>query len=182
MEKIFFNTIGQRILRLMAEYSEKNFYESEIAQSANISVGGANQTLRELVKADLVDKEIKGRMSFYRINLKNPLIRQLKIINNLVFIQPLVDRLKTSALKITLFGSSATGDNLSDSDIDLFIISNNPEIILQAAKKGLFKDKIQAVVKDPVEAEQMRKENPTLYEEIDRGIVIYEEQDEPGIS
>jgi len=180
LEKIFFNTIGQRILRLMAKYPEKNFYESERAQSADISVGGANQTLRELVKANLVDKEIKGRMSFHRINLKNPLVRQLKIINNLVFIQPLVDRLKTSAFKITLFGSSATGDNLSDSDIDLFIISNNPEIILQTTKKGSFKNRIQAIVKDPVEAEQMRKENPTLYEEIDRGIVIYEAEDESG--
>ncbi|MBM2820711.1 MAG: Mn-dependent transcriptional regulator [Candidatus Berkelbacteria bacterium] len=177
INELFFATLEQKILRSMFEEPEKQFYEKQIAIFSDVSIGGANLALDNLEKAGLVKKEIKGRMNFYRVNFGNPLVRQYTILSNLASTQILVEVLKLNSLKIILFGSVAEGTNLKDSDIDLFIVTNQTEAIEKAIEKqkGV---KIQAVIKNPLEAEKMISENETLWQEIERGIVLYERKEE----
>jgi predicted nucleotidyltransferase len=178
LEEIIFNTIEQKILKSMIDNPEKQFYERQIVQLAKVSVGGANQALKKLESEGLIKKEIKGKMNFYQVILDNPLIRQLKTISNLILLEPLIDDLKSKALKIVLFGSSAEGTNLNSSDIDLFVISINFQKIEQIIEKSTFGKKLQTIIKDPVETEKMIKKNSSLWQEIERGIILYEEQNE----
>ncbi|MBU4311709.1 MAG: hypothetical protein KJ706_03205, partial [Candidatus Omnitrophica bacterium] len=69
----------QIILKFFATHSGATLYESEIAKSIQISVGSANQSLKELSKKEMVSLEKRGNMNFYSLNLDNPLVRQFKI-------------------------------------------------------------------------------------------------------
>lgn len=178
LEKTFFSTTGQKILELMVKYPDKQFYEREIVNLADVSIGGANQVLKELDNLDLFKKEVKGRMNFYKINLDNPIVRQLKILSNLIHIKPLIKYLKPQAIKIILFGSAAEGTNIEESDYDIFIVTNEPEDIERIIGKSAFKDKVQAIIKNPLDQEKMIGENETLWYEIERGIVLSEREGE----
>lgn len=178
LEETFFTTTGQKILKLMIKYPDKQFYEREIVNLAKVSVGGANQVLKELGDLNLFEKQTKGRMNFYKINLKNAIVRELKILSNIIHLQPLINNIQSSSIKIVLFGSSAEGTNINESDYDLFIVANSAEKILNIIEKSAFKNKIQAIIKNPFEQEKMINENEMLWQEIDRGIILYEKGEE----
>jgi len=177
LEETFFTTTGQKILKLMIKYPDKQFYEREIAKLAKVSVGGANQVLKELGDLNLFEKQTKGRMNFYKINLKNAIVRELKILSNLIYLQPLIINIKSRSIKIILFGSSAEGTNINESDYDLFIVADNPKKILKIIDKSAIKNKIQVIIKNPFEQEKLISENETLWREIERGIILFEKEE-----
>ena len=175
LQNTIFQTLPQKIIKLLISYPEQTFYERQIANSAKISIGGANQALQALTNFGLIKKETKGRMHFYQINLDNPLIKQIKIINNLIILQKILNKIKPYALKIILFGSAADGVNLQASDFDIYIESNKPDKIEKIINASAWRDTIQPIIKNPVAAEKFATENPTLWQEINHGLVIFEE-------
>jgi len=172
LRDFFFDTSHQRILKFLAEFPNKTFFEREIAQKAKISRGAANAALRKLAKAGLIIRERKGRMSFYSVDLKNPLIKQWKVLSNAIRIYPLIKRLKKESDKIILFGSAASGINIKESDIDLFILTNFPEKIKKIISEN--KEKIQLIAKKPLESVELKSKDPIFYDEVMRGIVLWE--------
>ena len=172
LEKFFFDTSHQKILKFLANFSNKTFFEREIAQRAKISRGAANAALRKLAKASLVILERKGRMSFYSVDLKNPLIKQWKVLSNIIRIYSLIKKLQKESEKIILFGSASDGINIKESDIDLFVLTNFPEKVKKIISKN--KEKIQLIVKKPLEFVEMKPKDPIFYDEIMRGIVLWE--------
>jgi len=175
LQNIIFQTLPQKIIKLLISHPEQTFYERQIANLAKISIGGANQCLQTLTNFDLLKKETKGRMHFYQVNLNNPLIKQLKIINNLIILQKILNKIKPHTLKIILFGSAADGANLQASDFDIYIESNEPDRVESIINASAWRNTIQPIIKDPVVAEKFATENPALWQEINHGLVIYEE-------
>jgi predicted nucleotidyltransferase len=104
------------------------------------------------------------------------LIRQLKITQNSINIQPLIDKLKCTSLKIVLYGSSAKGENLKDSDIDLFILSREPQEAKDVIYKSPWREKLQCVMNTPQQLAKLKKDNPVFFKEIAGGITLYEEK------
>ena len=74
--------------------------------------------------------------------------------------------------KIVLFGSAANGINIKESDIDLFILTNFPEKAKKIISKN--REKIQLIVKKPLEFVEMKSKAPIFYDEIMRGVVLWE--------
>ena len=99
----------QIILKYLSKHTGDTLYESEIAKSAFISVGSANQCLKELRHKEMVTLEKKGNMNFYSLNLENPLVRQFKITQVILELHDLIAKLKNLTDKIILFGSCAEG-------------------------------------------------------------------------
>ena len=89
--------------------------------------------------------------------------------------------LKSFSQKIVLFGSCARGDNVADSDIDMFILSSSPYIIEERIKKNNLVKKIQVIIRNPTQFIKMEKEEPIFWAEIDRGITLWESRDESRI-
>jgi len=58
-------------------------------------------------------------MNFYCLDNELPLAKYLKIVQNLIMLSPLVEKLKSISLKVVLFGSVAQGENTSLSDINI---------------------------------------------------------------
>jgi len=176
INKIIYNTSAQKVLYFLLSHPDKKYYDSEISRLSKVSKASANFALRDLVKINLIYREKKGRMYFYYADATNPLIQQLKITQNIIKIQPLVDKLNVRALKIILYGSGAKGMNHEDSDIDLFILTHMPTAVKSIIYKSPLREKLQYVVNTPQDFAKGKLENPVFSKEITSGIVVYEKK------
>ena len=77
-------------------------------------------------------------------------------------------------VKLGLIGSFARGEQTEDSDIDLFVLSNQPESAQRIIQKSSLSEKIQPVIKKQVEFIGLDKKKPLFYQEIEKGIILWE--------
>ncbi len=184
---LLISTNHQRVLSLLVKFSDKEFYEREIARKIGISYGSANKVLNELHSIDSVKRIQKGKMYFYKINVADPVFQQFKILNNLILLRPLVDELKDKASKIVLFGSCAEGTDSSKSDMDIFITSDKKRKVLQTIDdysfgKGFEEIKIQPVIFSPIDLLRAEKIDKEFLSLVNEGIVLWEKiADESGV-
>lgn len=174
---IFNATNFLKILSFMVDNPGREFLGSEIQKATSISRAGVYLALRELIKQKLVVKTLKGKFLIYSIAYENPVVKQFKVLKNILFLQSIVLKLKSSAKKIVLYGSVSRGEDSPDSDIDLFVLSKEPH-----DTKGIFlsvklKRKIQAVVKSPSEWTEFKDKEKVFYGEVNRGITLFEEKE-----
>jgi len=134
--------------------------------------------LNDLVNAGFVRRKKRGKMYLYAVNYGHPIIKQLKILKVIMFLDPLLKKIRDKSQKIILYGSSCRGENTKDSDIDLFVVTNSqPEVekIVRDSSKG---KSIQLITRTPLKYIEMEKTDPIFYAEIERGIVLWEAKDE----
>lgn len=165
-----------KILEFFFANSMEEFHEREIVRKAKVSKGSANKVLRHLADLAFLNREKKGRMVFYRLNFRDPFIKQLKILNNLWMLRKFVEENKEKAKKIILFGSCAAGTNVKESDIDVFILAGEKKAVKESVSEFNRKNerKISPIILDVSEFMEMKREDVPLYERIDRGIVLWE--------
>jgi len=125
---------------------------------------------------DFLTKDRRGRMIFYKLNLREPMVRQFKVLFNIYTLKKLVDVIKQHTRRIILFGSCSQGIDLKESDFDLFILTLEKEYV-----RGKISDfnrknerKIAPIVVDATEFASLKKEDEPLYENIERGITLWE--------
>lgn len=170
---LFINTVEQKILSFLAQNLGKSFFDKEVAQKTKISRGATNKALRGLAKSELVIKEERGRMNFYQANKGNPVLKEFKVLRNVIPLLPLVKKLKEASEKIILFGSASRGENYKDSDIDFFVLTHNKEEVKEIIRK--FKRGFpQLIIKEPAEFVALEKKDITFYQEIMRGVTLWE--------
>lgn len=175
-KNILFSTNSQKVLDFILKYLHRDFIEREIQKTVKISRSGINYALRELEAAGFISRNKRGKSYFYALNHKNPVVRQLKVLQTIIEIEPLYKKLKDAASKIILFGSSCRGEDTTDSDIDLFIVSRSKDKIEEEIKKFHSKRKIQAVVRTNLNFNEMKQTEPDFYEQVTKGIVLWEAQ------
>jgi len=180
-------TVNQRVMALLAKFSDREFYERQVARTIGIAYGSANHALNELYSTGAVKRRQEGKMSFYSINPSNAGIREYKKLINVMLVEPLTKSLKSISIKVVLYGSCAQGTDTSASDLDLFIVSSAKERVSEAigdfSFPGGFEDiHIQAVIKNPVELLEAGEKDHEFLEEVERGIVLWERTaDESGV-
>lgn len=165
----------QKVINFMVETPQLDFLAKEVEKGAKISKAGANLALRALAKKDLLKKEERGKVYFYSVKLEDARIKEIKRLNNVTKLAPLVEKLKSYSIGIVLFGSAARGENFSDSDFDLFILSTNPRKVRELTDKCFLKNRLQVIVKTPIEAVSFNKKNPILSKEIGKGIALWKQ-------
>lgn len=180
-KNILFSTNSQKVLDFILKNPFKDFIEREIQKSVRISRSGINYALRELEAEGFIYRTKRGKSCFYSLNHKNSVVRQLKVLQTMLEIEPFHKKLKDISSTIILFGSSCRGENTSGSDIDLFIVSRSKEKIDEEIKKIRSKRKIQAVVRSNLKFNEMKQTEPDFYEQVAKGIVLWEAQDESRI-
>ncbi|MBW2046148.1 MAG: nucleotidyltransferase domain-containing protein [Deltaproteobacteria bacterium] len=172
LKNFFFDTSYQKILNFLSSNPNRTFFDREIAQKTKVSRGATNLALRKLAQAGLIILEKKGRMSFYSVDLNNPIIRQWKVLNNILELHQLKEKLKKISEKIILFGSAAEGRNIKESDIDIFVITGFPQKANEIISKS--KRKIQLISKKSLEFVELKEKDPIFYDEVMKGIVLWE--------
>jgi len=171
-------TINQKVLSLLVKFSDQEFYEREVTRKLGISTGSANRALNELFSSGVVWRRREGKMYFYSIDSSNAALTEFKKMVNLMLIEPLVEELKKMSSRIILYGSCALGTDNSESDIDLFIVSNSKEDVSNVISgftfpRGFKNIHIQSVIRTPVELLEGGESEQTFMEEVERGIIIW---------
>jgi predicted nucleotidyltransferase len=165
-----------KVLELFFDNPMEEFHERRVMRMSRISKGSANKILRQLARLDFLVRVKKGRMVFYKIDMKNAVVRQFKVLYNIWKLKGLVDEIKQASKKIILFGSCAEGTDVKESDIDILVITEVKKSVKESIsnfnKKS--KRKISPIIIDSNEFVKLRKEDKPLYEKIDRGMVLWE--------
>lgn len=172
-------TNTQKVLSFLIKFSDQEFYEREVARKLDISAGSANRALNELFSSSVVKRRREGKMFFYSANSNNAIIPELKIVINLLLIEPLAEALKAISNRVVLYGSCAQGADTSESDLDLFVVSNNKKNVSDTINSFNFPQgyegiHIQPIIKTPVELLESGESERTFLEEIDAGIKLWE--------
>ncbi len=174
IEKILYATNNQKVFYFLMEHIGEEFYDRQISKLAGVSRAGANFALRELEKAGLVQRENRGRMSFYRLERKNALIKEFKVVQNIVFLKPLIDKLVPLSLQMVLYGSASKGENTAGSDFDIFVLTREPKEVQKIIFDSKSGEKVKCIVNTPNEFAVLRKNNKVFYSEILNGIMLWE--------
>lgn len=173
------STINQKVLSLLVKFSDQEFYEREVARKLGIATGSANRALNELFSSGVVWRRREGKMYFYSIDSSNAVLIEFKKMVNLMLIEPLVEELKKISSRVVLYGSCALGTDTSESDMDLFVVSNNKEDVSNVISgftfpRGFENIHIQPVIRTPVELLEGRESERTFIEEVERGVILWE--------
>lgn len=172
-------SVNQRVLSLLAKFPDREFYERQIARRIGIGYGSAHRAVNELYSTGAIKRRQEGKMYFYSVDSSSPIIVEFKKLVNLILIEPLLEELKNVSNRVVLYGSCAQGMDSSESDMDLFVVSNDKEKVLEAVSnfkfpRGFEDVHIQAVVKTPVELLEAKGPEQAFIKEVERGIVLWE--------
>lgn len=172
-------TSNQRVLYFLAKFSDKDFYEREVARKLGIGYGSANRALHQLYTSGALKQRQSGKMHFYSIDSSIPAIIEFKKLVNMMLVEPLVEQLKSIANRIVLYGSCAQGIDTSESDLDLFIVSSKRKAIIEAVNTFTFPPgfediHIQSVVKSNIDLIQTGESERVFIAEVERGITLWE--------
>lgn len=171
---VFYATNPLKVLSFLVDNPAKDFQGKEIQQATRISRTGVYLALRDLVRNNLAHKSQKGKFLIYSAACDNPEVKQFKVLKNLILLNAALARLRSLSKKIILYGSASRGEDDSNSDIDLFVLSHSPDAAKGAIASLRMKRKIQAVVKTPVELPELKEKDGVFWGEVERGIVLWE--------
>ncbi|MEW5759207.1 MAG: nucleotidyltransferase domain-containing protein [Candidatus Thermoplasmatota archaeon] len=170
---IWKSSTALRLLIFFFENSTKEFYEKQVSNKTKISLGAVNKYLRELANEKFLILEMKGKMKFFRLNREGELVKKLKITYNLSL--PIIKSLsnigKKLGVKVYLYGSIARGEDIEDSDWDIFIIGNTKLENVEKELKTIrakFNKKIKPMLFTENEWIKMKEKDPAFYERVEK--------------
>jgi DNA-binding transcriptional ArsR family regulator len=117
----------QGILAAMLVRAEKSWYVSELARRMGVPSSSLQRELRDLTEAGILKTHRQGRMAYYQANGDSPLFSDLRglLLKTAGLVDVLADALKPLDPRLSIvfvYGSVASGNELSDSDIDVMVI------------------------------------------------------------
>jgi len=173
---IFKSTNPLKMLSFLAENPDEEYLGSEIQKATSSSRAGVYIALRELVNQGYVVKTQKGRFHLFRVAYMEPITKQFKILRNIILLGPVVTKLRSISKIIILFGSASRGEDVSTSDIDLLVISPDPDSAKKILSSKNLARKIQAVIMTPSKWTEFKRKEEVFSEEVGRGIILWEER------
>jgi predicted nucleotidyltransferase len=161
------------IVALGRQYSTK-FHVRDLSRSLHYDVSMISKNLKYLENMTLVTSEEVGNLVFYKANMDNVLLRQMKICFTLLELAELIRKVEPVASTIMLYGSCATGEDTNTSDIDLFIETVDKDWakeILNTCQNELTRT-LSPVLTTPNETYVMKMKDKNLFESINLGISL----------
>ena len=178
IQNIFISTAPQKVLEFLVLNSDKEFYDSEIFRELEtLSRSAVNKSLRALFSQGLIHRHQKGNITLNKLNTYNPEVKYYKLIVNIKNAKKILEPARGNISKAILFGSCASGENDSRSDIDLFIICDDTK---KVKNKIHYSEKLQLIAKENTEAFVFKKENEEFWNQIEKGIVLWDKFEEYG--
>jgi len=175
LSDVFIATPKQIVLDFVSRNYNYEYYDSEVFRELKkLGRASVNNALRELERYGLIERTRKGKIVLNRVKIDHPVVREFKRLRNLTALFPLIQRLQGLAEKVILFGSQAAGTNLPESDVDLFVVSEEKKKVYRTIDYAETEQQIQAIVYESSEYLKMPKREPELYAEVMKGIVVWE--------
>jgi len=173
-QSIIENTVLTKVLSFLSEYPNEAYTGTELAEKLGKTRMAIFLSLTTLAREGLIERESRGKVYLYKIISENPIVKQFKVLKNIIMLEALIKKLKGVSKKIVLYGSAYRGEDTAKSDIDLLVISNNIDFVKKQIQEFKFERKIEAKVFTPSGLADLKSKEKVFYEEIDRGITLWE--------
>lgn len=161
----------------LLDHAGEKFYLTQISRETGISDSTASQILEKQVKKGLARKEKLGNLSIYSVDPSDPVIKLKKEEKTYSVIRPLINELKGWSQKIILYGSSASGENTIQSDVDLFVLSNEKDQIYKIFSRSKIKNRTRLLVKNFLEWVEMKEKDKFFVSQINKGKVLWDQNE-----
>lgn len=173
---ILIKSSEQQILSLFVMNPDQSFYVRQISKELNISLGAAHGALLLFEKYGILTSQRVGKTKLYRLESSNPIINSFKILNTLLILEPLIQPLHKISMRLVLYGSYSTGTFTSESDLDLFVVSEERESVINIIDSFTRKTNldIRPIIMNLVEWIKLEREDPEFYDEVNLGITLWE--------
>ena len=173
LPRLFLKTRPYRVWSFLTLHPDQPSYGKQISEATGVSRGATNQILNEFLQQGLVNRERSGKMWLYTPK-PHPIVTSFRVFENLIALAPLVTGLAGVSRRVILFGSTAQGTDTAESDIDLFVISDQPGDVA-AAVRGFSSDRqIASVIQTPAEYASARTSDRAFIEQVNKGLVLFE--------
>jgi len=147
MEKYNINQTTLKILGLYSNDYSKSLHLREIARETRVDVKAVQLQLKRLEHANILSSIMKGRNKEYRLNISNSIAKYYMImaetfasisyLRRNFLVKKIIDEIGNKIDgTIILFGSFVKGHATKESDVDLFVITENKPNRLVAAEAG----------------------------------------------
>ena len=125
-----FTSTQQRVLALLFGQPERSFFVTQIMALAQSGRGAVQRELSRLAESGLVTVHNVATQKHYQANPDSPLFSELcgivqKTVGLREPIRTALDSISDKIVLALIYGSVAKGGDVSDSDIDLLIVSDN---------------------------------------------------------
>ena len=153
-----------KVLQYFLGNPDQEIYATQLESRLKAAKKSILDALEDLSKQGLLNMREVGRIKQYRLNSERPIVRHLKILQNIDMLRPAVKKFKGRDLEIYLYGSCARGENTEKSDIDILILGNRQESIA-----GLISDrKIKPLYLSFLEYSNLARKDKPFYERIEK--------------
>ena len=186
IELLLYNeTSVSRALSILFKYPDKEFSLSDLAEKAQVAKANISKLLKNLQDKQFIEIEKLANIWRIKANRTNQDFIKAKIVHNLSLIYQseliefLIKNLKHPK-SIILFGSFRKGEDITSSDIDIAVETNEnkpqsaylSELILQNEKKEL--TKIEKYLDRKIQIHLFNKKtiNLNVFNNIANGIVL----------
>lgn len=117
----------QGLLAAMFMQPDKSWYASELARRMGVPSSSLQRELADLTQVGLLKHSRQGRMAYYQANKASPVFSDLRglLVKTAGLVDVLADALKPLKSKVHLafvYGSIASNEDTSESDIDLMVV------------------------------------------------------------
>jgi predicted nucleotidyltransferase len=178
-DKVNITPLGITALTYLSRSPDEQFYVREIAALIGGSVGGSHKVLKNLHDMNLINKHKSGRNLYYTINQMNPSVKYFKIFMNIQELNEVIQKIVDRCKKIILYGSCSKGEDTMESDIDLFIITDDEKKIKEILKNTNIKGRqLKPIIMLPHEFIKLKSKDRAFYNEVNKGIVIWRDTNE----
>lgn len=161
------NKIPLRLFKLFSDNPRDSFYIEEVRKKLRIAKSSVIKWIHFLENEELLLSKRIGKTIIYSLNFDNPFVKQLRILFVLSELQG-VKKMKGFCDSVYLFGSSARGEFLKDSDIDLLVVSNNNITkITSELRKIKTSRSIKPIILSPFDYSMLSRNDPALYNRIE---------------
>lgn len=146
-------------------------HKQDIKKEVKIAKATLIKWLNMLVKNGMISFTEYGRTKIYSLNRENTIVKQLKILDNLLRVSEIKAVAKKHESIAYLFGSVARGEDVEDSDIDILLVGKvKREDIISDINKVSRKIKrhINLQIFSPLEWSQMAKNDAAFYERVEK--------------
>lgn len=164
-----------KIMEIIFENPTKRFQLRELARISKISTTGVKSVVNELIRLEIIIKAKEKNYEYYEANRDNNKYKNFKKFYNINVIDEIgliiyLEKELNYPEAVFLFGSTARGEDVEASDIDIFVLSSKKkEIDLDKYKKLLRRD-IRLIIMNKDDFEKAKEKNPELINNIVNGI------------
>lgn len=144
--------------------------ETAVRDALDLPKTTTHVSLSALVEQGLAVEERVGRTGLYSVDSDDPLVRTLKTARAIRRVQIVIRPLLNDLDLVILFGSAARGEDHRQSDVDVFVVAGNDQLVLTELARHQW---LQPVVKTSEGHMQLIAEAGTVAKEVARGITIW---------